>query len=135
VTGRNRGFSLIEVVVVTALIGLAVTLAGPRIGAGMGRLELQQAAQSVRSLIKIGRVQAERTDREHYIVIDPEQDSMTLLNPEMKTIRREELPASVHFVRPFNSTVVSIFIAPSGFARGEPVRLQGRTGDLVVAVQ
>ena len=118
-----------------ALIALALTLAGPRIGAGIGRLELEQAAQSVRSLMKLGRTQAQRTDREHYVIIDRRQDSITLLDPEMHPLRRQQLPSSVQIVIGSNSDLASIFIAPSGLARGEPIRLKGRPGELVVALQ
>src|SRR5438876_9231423 len=93
-----KGFSLIEVVVVMALIALTLTLAGPRIGAGIGRLELERAGQSIRSFVKLGRVQAQRTDREHYIVLDRKRDSITLLNPELRPLREEQLPSSVHIV-------------------------------------
>src|SRR5258708_40142671 len=92
VTARDRGLSLIEVVVVMALSALTLTLAGPRIGAGIGRLELERAAQSIRSFVKLGRVQAQRTDREHYIVLDRKRDLITLLNPELRPLREEQLP-------------------------------------------
>src|SRR5438552_17012108 len=51
VTGRNNGFSLIEVVIVTAIIALALTLAGPRLGEGIVRLEHERSAQSLCSLV------------------------------------------------------------------------------------
>jgi len=86
-TGRNKGFSLIEVVIVTAIIALALTLAGPRIGAGLGRLELERADQSIRNFVKLGRLQAQRTDREHYVVIDRKREVITLLDPEMRPLR------------------------------------------------
>jgi len=134
VTGRRRGFSLIEVVVVMAVIALALTLAGPRIGAGIGRLELEQAAQSVRSFVKLGRAQAQRLDRQHFIVIDSKQDSIVLLDADMRPIRRESIPPSVHFVET-DSKLLSFAIAPSGIVRGGPIRLRGRTGDLEVSLQ
>ena len=126
---------MIEVVVVMGVIALALTLAGPRIGAGMGRLELEQAAQSVRSFIKLGRVQAERTDRAHYVVIDRKHDSITLLDPEMRPLRNEVLPSSVQFVQDSDSDVASISIAPSGIVRGRPIRLHGRSSELEVGLQ
>jgi prepilin-type N-terminal cleavage/methylation domain-containing protein len=134
VTGRHKGFSLIEIVVVTAVIALALTLVGPRIGAGIGRLELEQAAQSVRSFVKLGRAQAQRADRQHFVVIDTRQDSIVLLDPDMRPIRRADLPSSVHFVHS-DSDLLSFVIAPSGIVRGGPVRLRGRTGDLEVSLQ
>ena len=133
-TGR-RGFSLIEIVVVLSLIALALTLAGPRMGAGLGRLELEQAAQSIRSLIKAGRAQAQRTDREHYVVIDRKNDSITLLDPEMHQLRQEELPSSIQILPDSDSDLASVLIAPSGIVRGSTIRLRGRTGEIDVVPQ
>jgi prepilin-type N-terminal cleavage/methylation domain-containing protein len=134
VTARPKGFSLIEVVVVMAVIALALTLAGPRIGAGIGRLELEQAAQSVRSFFKLGRVQAQRADRQHFVVIDTRDDSIVLLDPDMRPIRRADIPSSVQIVHS-DSDLLSFAIAPSGIIRGGPIRLRGRTGDLEVSLQ
>jgi len=135
VTAQKNGFSLIEVVVVMALIALALTLAGPRIGAGIGRLELDQAAQSIRGFVKVGRVQAQRTDQQHYVVLDRRRDLVTLLAPDMHPLRQERLPSSVQIVLESNLDLATISIAPSGMVRGDSVRLRGRTGELEVALQ
>ena len=133
--GRSKGFSLVEIVVVMAVIALALTVAGPRIGAGMGRLELEQAAQSVRSFIKLGRVQAQRTDRQHFVVIDRKQESITLLDPEMQPLRTEVLPSSVHIVLEPGSDLTTFSIAPSGIVRGESLRLRGRVNEIEIPLQ
>ena len=130
-----KGFSLIEVVVVMALIALTLTLAGPRVGAGLGRLELEQSAQSIRSFVKAGRVQAQRTDREYHVVIDRKQDSMALLDPEMKMIRKQRLPSSVQIIFDSDALVSDLTISPSGIVRGEPMRLRGRSGELKLTLQ
>ena len=130
-----KGFSLIEVVVVMALIALTLTLAGPRIGAGFGRLELERTRQTIRSFVKIGRVQAERSDREYYVVIDRTQESVRLLDPEMKVIRQEQLPATVQINLESNADVAGLTIMPSGMVRGSAIRLHGRAGDLNVELQ
>ena len=134
VIGRRTGFSLIEVVVVMAVIALALTLVGPRIGAGIGRLELQQAGQSVRNFVRLGRAQAQRSDRQHFVVIDTRGESIVLLDSDMRLIRREAIPSSVQIVHS-DSELLSFAIAPSGIVRGGPVRLRGRTGDLEVSLQ
>jgi prepilin-type N-terminal cleavage/methylation domain-containing protein len=130
-----KGFSLIEVVVVMALIALTLTLAGPRIGAGLGRLELERSRNSIRNFIKIGRVQAERADQEYYVVIDRKQDSVKLLDPEMKIIRQEVLPSTVQIDLGSNVDIAGLTISPSGIVRGSPIRLHGRTGELTVELQ
>ena len=133
--GEHEGFSLIEVVVVMALIALALTLAGPRIGAGLGRLELEQAAQTIRGFVRTGRVQAQRTDREHYVVIDRRRELMTLLDPDMKTLREVQLPLSVQIVFDSPSDVANIGISSSGIVRSQPIRLRSRSGELTVELQ
>jgi prepilin-type N-terminal cleavage/methylation domain-containing protein len=129
---RTRGFTLVEVVVVMAIIAISLTLAGPRIGAGIGRIELNQAAQTVRSHIKLARVQARRSDREQYIVLDRQKRSVVLVSPEMKVLREERLPSSVEFVLDPDVQVSVLSIAPSGIARGNPILLRGRTAEIEV---
>jgi prepilin-type N-terminal cleavage/methylation domain-containing protein len=55
------GFSLIELMVVLALLALAAALAGPRIGAGGERAALRQAAAEVRALLVAARAEARRS--------------------------------------------------------------------------
>src|SRR5438552_8470365 len=130
-----KGFSLIEVVIVMALIALTLTLAGPRIGAGLGRLELERTGQTIRNFIKIGRIQAERADKEYYVVIDRKQASLKLLDPEMKVLRQDQLPSSVHVDFGSQEDVAGLTILPSGIVRGTSIRLFGRAGDLAVQLQ
>jgi prepilin-type N-terminal cleavage/methylation domain-containing protein len=132
---ERRGFSLIEVVVVLAIIGISLSLAGPRIGAGLGRIELNQAAQTVRTYIKLARLQAQRSDREQYVVLDQQRHSVVLVGPEMKVTREEALPKSVQFVLQPDVQTSALYVAPSGILRGDPVRLRGRTGEIEVSIQ
>jgi len=135
VNGEQKGFSLIEVVIVMLLIALTLTLAGPRIGAGLGRLELEQAGQSLRSFVRTARVQAQRTDRDYYIAIDARTESMTLLDPDFKKLREEKLPASVEFVVDSPDGVANVVVSAAGIARSRPILLRGRTGELKVELQ
>jgi prepilin-type N-terminal cleavage/methylation domain-containing protein len=132
---RRSGFTLVEVVVVMAIIAISLTLAGPRIGAGIGRIELNQAEQTVRSYIKLGRVQAQRSDRAHYVVLDRQKRSVVLVNREMKVLREAELPSSVEFVLEPEVQLSAVSIAPSGIARGNPIRLRGRSTEIEVPIR
>ena len=122
-TGR-RGFSLIEVVIVMAVIALALSLAGPRIGAGIGRLELERADRTVQSFVKLAKLEAQRTDQGHYVVLNQERQSVVLLSSDLKIIREEKLPSSVRIVLEPPATAASIYVVPSGIVRGQPVRLR-----------
>jgi type II secretory pathway pseudopilin PulG len=118
-----------------AIIAISLTLAGPRIGAGIGRIELNQAEQTVRSYIKLGRVQAQRSDRVHYVVLDRQKRSVVLVNTEMKVLREAELPSSVEFVLEPEVQLTAVSIAPSGIARGNPIRLRGRSAETEVPLR
>jgi hypothetical protein len=117
------------------LIALTLTLAGPRIGAGIGRLELEETAQAIRGFVKSGGVEAQRTDRAYYVVIERKKKLLTLLDPDMKMLRQKALSSSVEIIFDADAGVATIFISPSGIVRSTPFRLRGRAGDLKVELQ
>jgi prepilin-type N-terminal cleavage/methylation domain-containing protein len=130
-----RGFTLIEVVIVVAIIAISFGLAEPRIGAGLGRLDLNNAAKTVQTFIKMARLQAERADQQQYVLLDRVRRSISLVNPDLKVIRSGELPGSVDILIDGGAQTTALYVSPSGIIRGNPVHLRGRTGEIEVSLQ
>jgi prepilin-type N-terminal cleavage/methylation domain-containing protein len=132
---NRRGVTLIEVVVVMAIIAISIGLAGPRIGAGLGTLELRQSEQNVKNYMKFARIQARRADRDCYLVLDNARRSIGIVDADLKLLREQQLPASVSFVFQTGTQSATLNVAPSGIIRGNPVRLHGRTGEVEVSLR
>jgi prepilin-type N-terminal cleavage/methylation domain-containing protein len=133
-TGRN-GLTLVEVVIVVAIIAISLSLAGPRIGAGLGRLELTRAERTVQSYLKLARARARQADDHQYVVLDRRNGSVALLGAELRVVRQEQLPSSVEMVFVADNDREVVYVAPSGISRGNPIRLRGRTGETELAFQ
>ena len=130
-TGK-RGFTLIEVVVVMAIVAIAFGLAGPRIGAGLGRLEMNNAAQTARGLIRMARLQAERTEKAQYVVFDRNRRVVSFVSDQMKPIREFSLPSSISIVLEDDAPAAALYVMPSGIVRGAAVRLRGRSTEVAL---
>lgn len=123
-----KGLSLIEVMIVMAIIALSAGLVGPRIGAGMTRIELYQAEESIRSFVQIARSRAQRSNDAHFVVLDRRASTVSLIGPNMGVLRVRELPRAVELVIESQSGIDSIYVPPSGLLRGEFIQLRSRFG-------
>lgn len=73
VTGRSaqRGFSLIEIILVIAIIALASVLAAAAMGGGFKGMQLKASARQIASNLRYTRAQAIETGQPQSFVIDP----------------------------------------------------------------
>ena len=132
---RARGLSLVEVMIVMTIIALSVGLVGPRIGAGMTRIEIYQAEQTIRSFVEMARSRAQRSNLAHFVVLNRRGPRVTLVGPDMNIIRERELPSSVELVADSEAGIESIYVPPSGLLRGQVIQLRSRFGPFEVTFQ
>ena len=132
---RARGLSLVEVMIVMTIIALSVGLVGPRIGAGMTRIEVYQAEQTIRSFVQMARSRAQRSNLAHFVVLNRRGASVVLVGPDMNILRERELPSSVELVVDSETGIESIYVPPSGLLRGQVIRLRSRFGPSEVTFQ
>ena len=132
---RARGLSLVEVMIVMAIVALSVGLVGPRIGAGMTRLEMYQAEQAIRSFVEMARSRAQRSNLAHFVVLNRRGPTVVLVGPDMSILRERELPSSVELVIDSEGGIESIHVPPSGLLRGQRIQMRSRFGPFEVAFQ
>jgi prepilin-type N-terminal cleavage/methylation domain-containing protein len=125
---RAKGLSLVEVMIVMAIVALSVGLVGPRIGAGMTRLEVHQVEQTIRSFVQIARSKARRTDQAHFVVVDRGSSNLVLVGPDMQVLRERDLPSSIEVISDSDSGDTLIYVPPSGLLRQESISLRSRLG-------
>ena len=125
---RARGFTLVELMLVLAIVALATLLGAGAIGRGMEGLRLRSAANGIAAQLRFTRAQALATGEPQRFTIDPAAHAWTAPKG-----RHGELPvhASVAFigareVQPSAGEGAVVFF-PDGAATGGRVRL--RQGD------
>jgi general secretion pathway protein H len=122
---RARGFTLLELVLVLAIIALATLLGAGAIGRGMEGLRLRSAANGIAAQLRFTRAQALATGEPQRFTIDPAAHAW-----DAPKGRHGALPASaaVAFigareVQPAEGQGAIVFF-PDGAATGGRVRLQ-----------
>lgn len=125
---RARGFTLVELVLVLAIVALATLLGAAAVGRGMDGLRLRSAANGIAAQLRFTRAQALATGEPQRFTVDPAAHAW-----QAPKGRRGTIPAgvSVAFVgareaQPAEGQGAIVFF-PDGAATGGRVRL--RRGD------
>jgi len=84
------GFTLLELIVVLIIIGVASALVVPRLVGGMGSLDVKAASGKVASSLRYARSQAVSQKVQYAAVFDLEHNRLTIMSPSEGTDEKEE---------------------------------------------
>ncbi len=94
--GRGiRGVTLIEMLVVVAIIGLMVGITFPSISAGLDSVRLASATDSLASFLNAAVNRAERRQQPMEVVISPKDNLLTLYSNEPGFTRELRMPEGI----------------------------------------
>ena len=111
----SRGFTLLELVVTCALIGLFASVALPRTGGALDRLRVTQAAEAVAAAVHFGRTAAIARSTYLRVIVDEATASMRV-EGDRDTLLVRSVGAD-HRVT-LRATRDTITYAPSGLGYG-----------------
>lgn len=124
---RQRGITLIEMLIVVTLVGLMVGVSFPAVTSGVDSLRLSSSADAVAAFLNSALNRAERRQQVSEITIDKEKHQLTLRSADPAFVR--ELPMSqgvtITEVAPDQK---HIFFFPGGTVPRITIQLTNRRG-------
>jgi len=149
-SARRRGFTLVEMIAVIAILAIMVGVAVTRIDFMIPRYRLRAAAREVAGHVKRARSQAASTGKDVYVKYDLGKGTYWLLVAFPKTeegqepvlppkefayeeFKKEELPEGVDFVnviadQTYATGVVTLRVSPFGSLHHHIVNLRNKEG-------
>lgn len=88
----NGGFTLLEMLVVVAILALTVTLSIPLIGRPNERLHTEQTARDMASMLKAARSEAARTGQNKQFVLDLSSHDFWRDGADNRTAFKKDMP-------------------------------------------
>lgn len=125
---NDRGFTLIELVVVLFVISIATGLALPAVGRGIESLELRAQVAGFSAFLRYGREQAIVKRAAHEVRVDSRSHRLILVVAGSESPKAQrQLSARVRIsADPPGAQVVTF--SPQGLSSGASFRLEGQSG-------
>lgn len=94
----RRGVTLIEMLIVVAIVGLLAGISFPAVTSGIDSIRLASASDSIVSFVNAGLNRAERRQQLIEITVSKTDRSLTMRSSEPGFLRKVELPDGVSIV-------------------------------------
>ena len=94
----TAGVTLIEMLIVMAIIGLIAGISFPSVSAGLESIQLRSAADSIASFLIAAQTRAERRQQAIEVVITPAESTLTLYSSEAGYTRKLALENGIRIV-------------------------------------
>lgn len=112
---NERGVTLIEALIVVALIAMIAAVSFPAVSAGLDTLRLRSTSDAIVSFLNIALDHADRRQQAVEVVISPRENTLLSRTADLSFTRRLDIPAQV--------SIVSVRPAlPNALDPGEPRR-------------
>ena len=131
---REAGFSLVEMLVVLAILGLAVGIGAPSIGGIFPSHRLNAAAEALAGEIALLRIEAQRTGRPTSLAFDEETRRFLSTRPGAPTLAMPEWQVMVEAGTPARVGPGEIRFLPDGGSTGARITLSGSGGTRLLVV-
>lgn len=96
---KQRGVTLLELLVVVAVASVLLAVVFPSVGAGLRTLQLRSAAERLAASARYARDQAVHRQRFYELEIDPQAGTVSVTDFEGESRRSFELPGGVRVER------------------------------------
>ena len=94
----QRGVTLLEALIVVALIGMMAGLSYPAISSGLDTLRLRSTSDAIVSFLNIALDHADRRQQAVEVVISPRENLLLSRTADLGFTRRLDIPAQIHIV-------------------------------------
>jgi prepilin-type N-terminal cleavage/methylation domain-containing protein len=117
---RERGVTLLELLIVMTLMALLAGLSYPSIASGLDSLRLRSASNAIVAFLNTALERADRRQQAVEIWISPRENSMTARSADLGFVRRLDIPEPIRIVSVMPSAMVNadeprrFFLYPGG---------------------